>query len=81
MFDLLSHDFAIKHGGEGTAGSGPLWGCEGEGLMSYGSKESPKDFSKWVDAWSSCSISDFEEWYRTHGYKCLKSYSGVPFGK
>ena len=48
----MSHDFATKHGGDGTSGSGGP--CDGEGFMSYGNHKSQ---------WSECSVKDFTAWY------------------
>merc|ERR1712180_550457 len=50
----MSHDFAKKHGGDGTSGSGGP--CDGEGIMSYGNHKSQ---------WSDCSVKDFTAWYMT----------------
>merc|ERR1712107_904334 len=52
----MHHDFASKHGGNNSPGSGSP--CDGEGLMSYGScKPSCRD-SQMPDRWSSCSVRD-----------------------
>ena len=71
----IRHDFHKSHGGSGSPGSNTA-GCEGEGLMSYGSKKETWMVSKRPDAWSTCSNSDFEKWYRAGGHKCLKSGAG-----
>jgi len=71
----MQHDFHKSHGGSGSPGSNTA-GCEGEGLMSYGSKKETWMVSKRPDAWSTCSNSDFENWYRAGGHKCLKSGAG-----
>lgn len=53
----LRHDHDAEHGGR----RGP---CNRKGLMSYNPRP---------EAWSSCSRSDFEEWYRNTGYVCLEA--------
>ena len=72
---FLRHDFHPSHGGKrdpqkpwkGIPGTN-LKGCEGDGLMSYGRAR--------PNAWSTCSNSDFENWYRTKGQHCLRSGAG-----
>ena len=71
----LRHDFHELHGGNNSPGSNTK-GCEGEGLMSYGSKEDTWNPSKRPNAWSTCSNSDFKNWYRQKGHKCLRSGVG-----
>ena len=71
----LRHDFHQSHGGKGYHGSNTR-GCEGEGLMSYGDKKNTHAPSKRPNAWSTCSNSDFENWYRDTGNQCLKSGAG-----
>jgi len=71
----MLHDFDVKHGGNNKAGSN-IRGCEGEGLMSYGSKRRPTWLSRRPTAWSTCSNGDFENWYRSEGHTCLKD--GAP---
>merc|ERR1719458_1569145 len=68
------HDFNERNGGYNRAGTNTR-GCEGEGLMSYGSKTSPWDNSARPDAWSTCSNGNFEDWYRKTGHTCLKDAS------
>ena len=77
LFDnhFLRHDFHPSHGGNGNPGSN-VRGCEGEGLMSYGSKEHTRAKSKRPNAWSTCSNSDFKNWFKTRGYQCLNE--GAP---
>ena len=43
--------------------------------MSYGSKEHTWN-GKAPDAWSTCSNSDFKNWFKTRGYQCLNE--GAP---
>ena len=64
-------DFHLSHGGNNRPGSNTA-GCEGDGLMSFGSKTDPQDRSKIPDAWSTCSNDDFENWYLTKGHRCLR---------
>ena len=40
--------------------------------MSYGSKQSPSNPSTSPIAWSTCSNSDFANWYRRDGHACLR---------
>ena len=56
----MSHDFAKKHGGEGSA-------CDGTGIMSYNSDKPMR--------WSTCSVNDFIGYYnrKKWGTTCLKS--------
>ena len=72
---LFSHDFDQIHGGNGRPGSN-LGGCEGTGIMSYGSKSNPRNPSASPIAWSTCSNSDFSKWYRRDGHACLKPGAG-----
>ena len=65
------HDFDPTHGGNGNPGSN-IKGCEGTGLMSYGSKQNPRNSYAVPIAWSTCSNSDFAKWYRSDGHKCLR---------
>ena len=60
---IVRHDFDDEHEGKG---------CNKEGLMSY---VDSKD-EELPNAWSTCSNSDFENWYRAKGHKCLKSGAG-----
>ena len=62
----MHHDFATYHGGDGTPGTGP---CDGQGIMSYGSKDRYQ--------WSTCSRSDFElhYWALNWGNGCLDDIS------
>jgi len=71
----MSHDFDQIHGGNGRPGSN-LGGCEGTGIMSYGSKSNPRNPSASPIAWSTCSNSDFSKWYRRDGHACLKPGAG-----
>lgn len=71
----MQHDFHKSHGGNNSPGSNTR-GCEGEGLMSYGSKEDTWRPSKRPNAWSTCSNSDFVTWYKTKGHTCLRSDAG-----
>ena len=48
----MSHDFAVKHGGDGTTGSGGA--CDFKGFMSYGES---------LSQWSECSVKDFTAQY------------------
>ena len=72
---LFSHDFDQIHGGNGRPGSN-LGGCEGTGIMSYGSKSNPRNPSASPIAWSTCSNSDFSKWYRRDGHSCLRPGTG-----
>merc|ERR1719266_708196 len=65
----MEHDFAQKHGGNNRPGSGGR--CEGKGLMSYGSCNPRCHDSRMPDAWSTCSISDFEALFKQSAHKCL----------
>ena len=65
------HDFDPTHGGNGNPGSN-IRGCEGTGLMSYGSKQNPRNSYAVPIAWSTCSNLDFAKWYRSDGHKCLR---------
>jgi len=65
------HDFDSTHGGNGNPGSN-IRGCEGTGLMSYGSKQNPRNSYAVPIAWSTCSNLDFAKWYRSDGHKCLR---------
>ena len=86
FFDIVypSHDFHPSHGGKpdpkepwkGIPGSNTK-GCEGEGLMSYGSKTDPERKSSRPDAWSSCSNTDFIKFYRKTGHRCLRRNGNV----
>jgi len=70
----MHHDFASKHGGNNSPGSGSP--CDGEGLMSYGScKPSCRD-SQMPDRWSSCSVRDFEQTFRDSTHRCLAEGQG-----
>ena len=71
----FSHDFDPAHGGNGRPGSN-LGGCEGNGIMSYGSKQTPSNPSTSPIAWSTCSNSDFAKWYRRDGHACLRPGAG-----
>merc|ERR1711962_433306 len=71
----MSHDFDQIHGGNGRPGSN-LRGCEGTGIMSYGSKSNPRNPSASPIAWSTCSNSDFSKWYRRDGHSCLRPGTG-----
>ena len=51
----MEHDFAARHGGNGTTGSGGS--CDFEGFMSYGNHKSQ---------WSECSVKDFTAQYTVH---------------
>ena len=53
-----SHDFDTRHGGFDNP-------CNGKGLMSYGV------LANGPDAWTSCSNSDFEAYFRQEGHECL----------
>ena len=52
-------------------------GCEGEGLMSYGSKTTPTQLHTRPDAWSTCSNTDFIKFYRKTGHRCLRRNGNV----
>jgi M6 family metalloprotease-like protein len=56
----MSHDFDDKHGGQGGH-------CNGQGIMSYGSFN--------YNQWSSCSKSDFQQYYasKNWGNGCLEN--------
>merc|ERR1711971_1524356 len=57
----MSHDFDVKHGGDGTTGSGGP--CDFEGFMSYGNHKSQ---------WSECSVKDFTAQYEANkNFWCL----------
>jgi len=71
----MNHDFDPAHGGNGRPGSN-LGGCEGNGIMSYGSKQTPSNPSTSPIAWSTCSNSDFAKWYRRDGHACLRPGAG-----
>jgi len=71
----MNHDFDPAHGGNGRPGSN-LRGCEGNGIMSYGSKQTPSNPSTSPIAWSTCSNSDFAQWYRRDGHVCLRPGAG-----
>ena len=46
--------------------------------MSYGSKEHTWN-GKAPDAWSTCSNSDFKNWFKTEGHQCLNANApGAP---
>ena len=75
FLDYFRHDFHSSHGGNNSPGSN-VHGCEGTGLMSYGSKKDTWKPSARPNAWSTCSNNDFSNWWRTKGHKCLKS--GAP---
>ena len=67
LFDnhFLRHDFHPSHGGNGNPGSGR---CDrNDHVMSYGRK---------ALAWSTCSNSDFKNWFKTKGHQCLNA--GAP---
>jgi len=71
----MEHDFAQKHGGNNRPGSGGR--CEGKGLMSYGSCNPRCHDSRMPDAWSTCSISDFEALFKQSAHKCLAKKGGA----
>ena len=72
----------MVHGGNGKPGSNLLnpWSCEGNGIMSYGSKQNPTSlFTNPFDhpnSWSTCSNSDFAKWYRSADGHCLRPGAG-----
>jgi len=53
----MLHDFASVHGGRGGK-------CDKQGLMSYG-QDRP-------DQWSTCSNSDYTNWWKKQGFACMK---------
>jgi len=62
MARSMAHEFGHMIGMIHDFDHDPSSGCDGTGLMSYGENI--------PDKWSTCSVSDFEKWWRRTGFAC-----------
>jgi hypothetical protein len=61
MAGTMAHEFGHMLGMDHDQDHAETTGCNGRGLMSYDDRQ---------DAWSTCSVSDFQKWWRTRGFAC-----------
>jgi len=61
MANTMAHEFGHMLGMHHDFDNAKSSGCDGTGIMSYGKRP---------DAWSTCSVSDFQRWWRIKGFAC-----------